>query len=121
MKYLDDKTHLRHSVVVPYEPPEVWFGNWGLWEEGARRVCPGLPSWGVCGAGDGRLSVHGCRAGALRGHRRRGWVTSPWASVFSQVGSDCTTIHYNFMCNSSCMGGMNRRPILTIITLEDSE
>lgn len=34
-------------------------------------------------------------------------------------GLDSTRLSYRFVCKTSCLGGMERRPIIVIFTLED--
>lgn len=35
------------------------------------------------------------------------------------MGSDTSKLSYRFVCKTSCAGGMQRRPIIVIFTLED--
>lgn len=37
-----------------------------------------------------------------------------------QAGSETTTLTYKFVCKTSCLSGMNRKPISVIFTLEDA-
>ncbi|KAI5741806.1 hypothetical protein M8J76_017210 [Diaphorina citri] len=36
-----------------------------------------------------------------------------------QPGADTVTLMYSFVCKTSCLGGMDRRPILLLLTLEN--
>ena len=59
-------------------------------------------------------------------HKLAQYVTDPYTERHSvlipheqpQAGADWVTNLYQFMCFSSCVGGLNRRPIQLIFTLE---
>uniref|UniRef100_H2ZH75 Cellular tumor antigen p53 n=1 Tax=Ciona savignyi TaxID=51511 RepID=H2ZH75_CIOSA len=38
-----------------------------------------------------------------------------------QIGAEYTTVLYKFMCLSSCVGGINRRPLNVVFNLENAE
>lgn len=90
-QYCEDAHTKRQSVMVPYEPPQVQ-----------------IP--------DSCLKIYTCTFTNAQMCGIKNGLSFPF-----QLGSEITTILLRFMCNSSCMGGMNRRPILTILTLETAE
>ncbi|XP_066295837.1 tumor protein 63-like isoform X1 [Branchiostoma lanceolatum] len=52
-------------------------------------------------------------------HTQRQSVTIMYESP--QAGTEYNTVLYNFMCFSSCVGGLNRRPTQVIFTLENGQ
>uniref|UniRef100_A0A8C5SHV8 Cellular tumor antigen p53 n=1 Tax=Laticauda laticaudata TaxID=8630 RepID=A0A8C5SHV8_LATLA len=68
---------------------------------------------------EGEMSEGGGKEGEINDGATPQYVEDPITGRQSVlVGTEFTTVLYNFMCNSSCVGGMNRRPILIIVTLE---